>query len=259
MTRRLEYRRGYAPGMCHDPDSRPPLPPHVGEVAESSLLTLTAGDGVELSAALALPVEPASAAIVVLPDVRGLHGFYAALTTRLAEAGFAGVAIDYFARTAGLADSGVRTADFEYAPHIAATTPAAIDLDTAAAIDCIRSRTTPEIPVYTLGFCFGGSNAWRQSAGSLDLAGVMGFYGQPVRVGSAADHAALPALMLIAGNDVATTVADQQALAARMRKAGADVVDVVFPAAPHSFFDRNYSEWSAACDESWRQIITFAL
>ncbi len=248
---------GYASGMCHDPESRPPAPPQVGAVAESALLTLTAADGASLSAAYSLPATPPKAAIVVLPDVRGLHGYYVALTGRLAEAGFAAVAIDFFARTAGLAEDGVRGSDFDYAPHIEETTPEAIDLDTAAAIDYVRSRTTADIPVFTLGFCFGGSNAWRQSAGSLDLGGVMGFYGQPQRVGDAAQHAAKPVLMLIAGDDFLTPVEDQLALASVMRLAGADVVDVVLPGAPHSFFDRSSTEWSSACDESWRQIIAF--
>ena len=44
----------------------------------------------------------------------------------------------------------------------------------------------PTLPVITVGFCFGGSHAWRQSAGDLDLAGSAGFYGRPSIVGEAA-------------------------------------------------------------------------
>lgn len=229
----------------------------MGAVGETSLLTLTSGDGATFSAAVALPAEPARAAIVVLPDVRGLHGYYIALTERLAEAGLAAIAIDYFGRTAGVVGDAGRESDFDFVPQIALTTPETIDADTATAIEHIRGRTSPTIPALTLGFCFGGSNAWRQSAGSLDLAGGMGFYGQPPRVGSAADQAARPTLMLIAGDDKATSVADQLALAKRMRSNGADIVAVVFPGAPHSFFDRSYADWEAECDEAWRQILAF--
>ena len=210
-----------------------------------------------MSAAVALPAEPAKTAGVVLPDVRGLHGYYIALTERLAEAGLAAIAIDYFGRTAGLVDEEGRAADFDYAPEIALTTPEGIDADTTAAIDHIRGRTSATTPVFTLGFCFGGSNAWRQSAGTLDLAGCMGFYGQPGRVGDAADHAVKPTLMLLAEADVATPVDKQQALVERMRSNGAEIVDVTFAGAPHSFFDRGYADWSAACDEAWRQILNF--
>ncbi len=243
--------------MCHDPESRPPAPPRIGVVSETGHLTLASADGTAFSAAYALPAATPNAAIVVLPDVRGLHGYYLALTERLAEAGYAAIALDYFGRTAGLVGDHGREEDFEFKPHIAATEPETIDADTAAAIREIRSRTSTSIPVFTIGFCFGGSNAWRQSATSLDLVGGIGFYGRPELVGDAADHAAKPTLMLIAGDDMATSVPDQHALAGRMRAAGAEVVDVVFPGAPHSFFDRSYGDWAEACDEAWHQIIEF--
>ena len=50
---------------------------------------------------------------------------------------------------------------------------------------------------------------------------------------------------------------DQLTLVERMRSNGADVVDVIFPGAPHAFFDRAYAEWAEACEETWRQIIAF--
>jgi carboxymethylenebutenolidase len=39
--------------------------------------------------------------VVVLPDVRGLHGFYEALALRFGEAGVHAVAVDYYGRVAG--------------------------------------------------------------------------------------------------------------------------------------------------------------
>lgn len=243
--------------MCHDPESRPPAPPHVGAVSDHGSLTLHSADGTDFSAAFAMPSTSARAAIVVLPDVRGLHGYYIALTKRLAEAGSAAIAFDYFGRTAGLVEEDGRSSDFDFKPHIAQTDELTIDADVAAAIDAIRNLTSATIPVLTLGFCFGGSNAWRQAAGNLDLAGCMGFYGQPGRVGAAAPLTVKPTLMLIAGDDVATPVDDQLRLAEQMRSNGATVVDVVFPGAPHSFFDRSFTDWTDACDEAWRAILAF--
>src|SRR5215213_2890043 len=120
--------------MCHDHDSRPPAPPRRGEVAERGTLTLTAADGTEFSAAYAAPAEPPRAGVVLLPDVRGLHPYYVALAERFAEAGLAAVAIDYFGRTAGLAEGGTRGEDFAWQGHVPQTTPAGVDADTAAAI-----------------------------------------------------------------------------------------------------------------------------
>jgi carboxymethylenebutenolidase len=241
--------------MCHDHDSRPPAPPRSGEVAERGTLTLTAADGTGFSAAYAAPATPPRAGVVVLPDVRGLHPYYVALAERFAEAGVAAVAIDWFGRTAGVAETGAREADFDWQAHIPQTTPAGVDADTAAAIDYLRSRTDPALPVVTVGFCFGGSHAWRQSAGELDLAGSAGFYGRPSLVGEAATAARRPVVMIIAGADTATPVEDQRQLAATMRAAGADVDDVVYDGAPHSFFDRAFGEWEEACQDAWRHVL----
>jgi carboxymethylenebutenolidase len=242
--------------MCHDHDSRPPAPPRTGDVAERGVLTLTSADGTEFSAAYAAPAEEAHVGVVLLPDIRGLHPYYVALAERFAEAGASTVAIDYFGRTAGVCDeSGTRPEDFDWQAHIPKTTTEGIDGDITAAVDYLRGRTRADLPVVTVGFCFGGSHSWRQSGGSLDLAGCAGFYGRPSMVGEAAGRAHLPTVMLIAGADAATPVADQLALADAMRAAGADVDAVVYDGAPHSFFDRAFGEWAEACRDAWEHLL----
>jgi carboxymethylenebutenolidase len=241
--------------MCHDHDSRPPASPRRGDVAERGVLTLTAADGTDFSAAYAAPAVPAGAGVVLLPDVRGLHPFYVALAEEFARAGLPTVAIDWFGRTAGVAEDGVRGADFEWRPHVEAATPEGMDADIAAAIAYLRERAGAELPVVTVGFCLGGSLSWRQAGGDLDLAGCVGFYGRPSVVGDAATRAHLPTVMLVAGADAATPVADQLALADTMRAAGADVDAVVYEGAPHSFFDRAYGEWADACRDAWEHIL----
>jgi carboxymethylenebutenolidase len=248
--------------MCHDHDSRPPAPPRTGEVLERGTLTLTSADGTEFSAAYAAPAGPPRAGDIVLPDIRGLHPYYVALAERFAEAGLPAVAFDYFGRTAGLAGAedgtGTRGADFDWQQHIPRTTAEGIDADIAAALEYLRGRTRPDLPVLTVGFCFGGSHSWRQSGGDLDLAGCIGFYGRPAMVGDAAARAHRPTLMLVAGADAATPVRDQLALADTMRSAGAQVETAVYDGAPHSFFDRAFAEWGDACADAWRRILALA-
>jgi len=248
--------------MCHDHDSRPPAPPRTGDVAERGTLTLTSADGTEFSAAYAAPAGEPRVGVVVLPDIRGLHPYYVALAERFAEAGLAAVAIDYFGRTAGLAGGepgpGVREADFDWQTHIPKTTEEGIDGDITAAIGYLRDRTRADLPVITVGFCFGGSHSWRQSGGDLDLAGCAGFYGRPAMVGDAAQRARKPTLMLIAGADQATPVEDQLTLAETMRSGGAEVETAVYDGAPHSFFDRAFGEWEDACADAWRRILALA-
>lgn len=248
--------------MCHDHDSRPPAPPRSGEVLERGTLTLTSADGTEFSAAYAAPAAPPRAGVIVLPDIRGLHPYYVALAERFAEAGLSAVAIDYFGRTAGLAGAddgtGARGAGFDWKRHVRRTTAEGIDADIAAGLAYLRGRTRPDLPVLTVGFCFGGSHSWRQSAGDLDVAACAGFYGRPVVVGDAAGRARRPTLMLIAGGDAVTPPADQLALAETMRSAGAEVEAAVYDGAPHSFFDRAYGEWSDACADAWRRVLALA-
>jgi len=245
--------------MCHDHDSRPPAPPRTGEVADRGTLTLTAADGTEFSAAFAMPAAEPRVGVVILPDIRGLHPYYVALADRFAEAGLAAVAFDYFGRTAGLCGAeGTRPDDFDWQSHIPRTTAEGIDADVAAAIAHLRERTRADLPVITVGFCFGGSHSWRISGGQLDVAGCAGFYGRPAMVGDAAASAHLPTVMLIAGADAATPVEDQMKLAETMRAAGADVDAVVYDGAPHSFFDRAFGEWAEACQDAWEHVLALA-
>jgi carboxymethylenebutenolidase len=242
--------------MCHDHDSRPPAPPRTGAVLERGVLTLTAADGTEFSAAYAAPDGDPRVGVVVLPDVRGLHPYYVALAERFAETGAAAVALDWFGRSAGTCGpTGTRETDFDWQAHVPRTTPEDIDADITAAIGYLRERTLPDLPVVTVGFCFGGSHSWRQAGGELDLAGCVGFYGKPSIVGDAARRAHLPTVMVIAGADAATPVADQLQLAETMRAAGADVDAAVYDGAPHSFFDRAYGDWAEACADAWQHVL----
>jgi len=241
--------------MCHDHDSRPPAPPRSGAVATRETLTLTSADGTPFAAAYAAPEGTPGVGVVVLPDIRGLHPYYVALAERFAEAGVAAVAIDWFGRTAGVPEGGTRGEDFGWQEHIPQTTAAGIDADVVAAMAALRERHGTDLPVVTVGFCFGGSHSWRQSGGDLGLAGCAGFYGRPSLVGNAATRAHLPTVMLIAGADKATPVEDQLALAEAMRAAGADVDAPVYDGAPHSFFDRAYGDWSDACRDAWEHVL----
>ena len=101
--------------MCFGDGARPPLPPVRGGAVDSDDLVLTSEDGTEFGAFYAHPERPSTAGVVVLPDVRGRHGFYKELARRFAEAGVHAVAVDYFGRTAGV---GSRDGDFPFRDHV---------------------------------------------------------------------------------------------------------------------------------------------
>ena len=74
--------------MCFAHDAHPPIRPIGGASFNTDRITLTAGDGNEFMAYGAQAGAPASPAIVVMPDVRGLFPFYEELAERFAERGF---------------------------------------------------------------------------------------------------------------------------------------------------------------------------
>jgi carboxymethylenebutenolidase len=242
--------------MCYGDDARPPLPPISGAAADHGDLVLRASDGTEFDAYFARASRPTGAGMVVLPDVRGLHEFYKELAQRFAEAGIDSVAIDYFARTAGRGD---RSDSFEFMPHVQQTTPEGIAADTRAAVEYLRSKDGGGVSsVFTVGFCFGGSNSYNQSAMNGDVVdGCVGFYARPVRTEPYLAEMKAPLLVLIAGSDQATTPEDNEAFLEKLKAAGVEFEAKVYDGAPHSFFDRSFAQWKDACDDAWRRILSF--
>lgn len=247
--------------MCHSDDSSPPAAPGAVGASAHGEIALEAQDGNRFAAYFARPAAAAGdsgrprTGVVIMPDVRGLHGFYRELAQRFAEIGVDAVAIDYFGRTAGIGD---RSEGFDFEPHVKETTPPGVAADVTAAADYLR---TPEgggvSSVFTVGFCFGGGYSWRQSADTPGLAGAIGFYGRPALAVDAIDSLRAPLLMLLGGADLRLPAADAEALAAAAEQRGIQAEVIVYPDAPHSFFDRTGDDNREACDDSWARIRAF--
>ncbi len=244
--------------MCFELDSLPPVPVIAGAAVSHDELVLEAADGNRFAAFAAAPEQPATAGIVVLPDVRGLYRFYEELALRFAERGLAAVAIDYFGRTAGISKRGE---EFEYMEHVAKTTPEGIQADVAAAVAYLRGQDVSS--VFTVGFCYGGRHSWLSAAGGHGLAGAVGFYGmpgerngQPGPTERAAELAA-PILALQAGDDQNITAEHNAAFEAALLAAGIEHELVVYAGAPHSFFDRKQEQFADASQDAWERVLEF--
>ncbi len=246
--------------MCFEPDSLPPIPVISGAAISHDELVLEARDGNRFSAFAALPDEAARTGVVILPDVRGLYRFYEELALRFAERGYAAVAFDYFGRTAGI---GKRGDDFDYMPHVQATTPDGIQADVAAAVEWLRLRAGVDA-VFTLGFCMGGRHSWLSAAGGHGLAGAVGFYGRPGRGQDGtpgpvqrAGEMACPILALQAGDDQHITAEDNAEFVRALEAAAVEHELVTYDGAPHSFFDRRQEDFAAASDDAWSRVLAF--
>jgi carboxymethylenebutenolidase len=99
----------------------------------------------------------------------------------------------------------------------------------------------------------------------LGLEGVIAFYGWPVgphRTGlpspaeMAADFAC-PVLSIWGGADQGIGPEAVEQFSSALAAAGVEHRSIVYPDAPHSFFDRRATEFASASEDAWRQMLEF--
>ncbi len=228
--------------MCCPVDSRPPIPPIRGASVDFRDQTLRSSDGAPVASFAARPDSPSGAGVVILPHVRGLVPFFEELALRFAEEGINAIAIDYYGRTAGAAK---RDFEFDFRTHNLQVKAEELNADVAAAVAFLRSPEGGSCEsVFTLGFCFGGGLSWLQAATDLRLQGVIGMYGVlgtgPGGGAGAIERARdfnCPVLALQGGADDAVTPEQSERFRSALSSAGVENEVVVYPGAPHGFFD----------------------
>jgi len=107
------------------------------------------------------------------------------------------------------------------------------------------------------GACKFGAESWRLAATDLGAAGCMGFYGMPARVAADVPAMTTPLLILAAGADEATSREANEAFDRALTEAGNDHDYVLYEGAPHSFFDRSFTDWAPACEDAWVRMLGF--
>jgi carboxymethylenebutenolidase len=246
--------------MCYDSKARPPFPVERRGSATGEDLVLTAADGNRFMAYAARPEKPIGAQVIILPDVRGLHQFYKDLALLFAEAGVAALGLDYFGRTAGLE---VRDDSFEYMPHVQQLQAAGFRADLTAARDEARKQFGDQ-PQVTVGFCMGGYFSLLSGADSPGLAGAISFYAALTRsIGgnpTALEHATsitCPVLGLFGGADQGIPVSAVEELDQALDRAGVVHDITIYPGAPHSFFDRRWTDFADASADAWGRVLRF--
>lgn len=250
--------------MCFDHDARPPIIPIAGGATDAADLVLTSTDGTRVAAYAARAARPSGAGMIVLPDVRGLHAYYKELAVRFAEIGVDAVAIDYFARTAGLGDRGEA---FDFMTHVPQTKPDQIQADIAAAAAHLRGPKGGAVrALFSVGFCFGGAIASLQAASGLGYAGVIAFYGWPLGLArwpdkprpiDAVARFRCPVLAIYGGADPGIPASAIQEFDQALDRAGVAHETVTYDGAPHSFFDRRQTEFADASADAWRRVQAF--
>jgi carboxymethylenebutenolidase len=166
--------------------------------------------------------------VAILPDMRGLHGFYRELADRFASTGIAALAIDYDQRTVE---------------------------DARPAVDHLVAAGFEK--VFTVGFCLGGAISWAQSAVDDRVAGAIGFYGRPVECAALIPQMRAPLLVLAAGDDMLTSAEEAHAFDRELTEHRVPHTFLLYDGAPHSFFDGGSAEYAEASADAWRQVLDF--
>ncbi|HLJ67785.1 MAG TPA: dienelactone hydrolase family protein [Chloroflexota bacterium] len=247
--------------MCFDDDSHPPISLSANSSARGEALRITAADGTRVAAYMATPGEGARSQVVILPDARGLHHFYRELALRFADVGIRALAFDYFARSA---EDDDRSEPFDYRSHIQLMTPDTFAQDLTAAVDRIRQGDGSSLPTFTVGFCMGGSlSLWAGTRG-LNLAGVIAFYASLSRSFGAvtpalewAPRITSPVLGLFGGADQGIPRSEVDQLEDELEEARIPHEIIVYPDAPHSFFDRKAAEFATESADAWARVQGF--
>jgi len=246
--------------MCYDDSARPPYPPVANGAAHGEELVLTADDGNRLLAYAAHPEQPVSAQVVIFPDARGLQPFYKELALRFAEIGMEAVAIDYYGRTAGLT---ARDDSFDPMPHLEqgrqSQTAAMQGLfaDRTAALAYLHAGAGKERTTFTVGFCMGGALSFLTATTDIGVVGAIGFYASSTYEGYFLDKAEqikYPVLGMFGDADHVIPVSDVRVFDEKLDKTGVEHKIIIYPGAPHAFFERQMVEYAG---DAWQHMLEF--
>jgi carboxymethylenebutenolidase len=179
--------------------------------------------------------------MVVIHEGGGISPQLLRLCQRLAAAGFAAIAPDFFFRSGG-------TESADYATLMGALVPDELLGDVASAAGTLRGVGADRIGV--MGFCMGGRYTWYASIHGQGLAAAVGFYG-----GGIADEPGepqCPTLLFFGGQDPYIAPAEIE------RIVGRHPDTVVYPEASHGFMrdgSESYHEMSAT--DAWTRTLAF--
>lgn len=248
--------------MCYDDKAMPPTPPGASGPAKGEDIVLISRDGTEFAAFYAGPTgDTHNAQVLIYPDVRGLHNFYKELALRFAEVGYPALALDYFGRTAGLTP---RDDSFEFMPHVQQLQLDSFFSDVSTCRGYLRDKN-PARGIFVVGFCMGGSLALISGTQrDFEFKGLIPFYAGMTRnfggqgtLLDFADRVQYPVLGLFGGADQGIPESDVRKLEEKLNTAGVENEIVIYPGAPHSFFDRRAADYAEASADAWQRILAF--
>jgi carboxymethylenebutenolidase len=243
--------------------------PVAGKVITTPADGITVSEGKVLSGDFQVPVYeacPASPgkypAVLIIPEVFGMHEHIKDVARRYARAGFLGVTFEPYAREGGV----LHLPNIDAVRKVVDPVPderMMSDLDAVMAY-VRKHRAVHAGRVGVTGFCRGGMYALLFAARNPDVKAAVAWYGQikpaitkGVRTEGPLDVAARiqsPVLGLYGAEDMGIPVADAKAMEAAIKASGSTAEFVIYPGAPHAFFaDYRPSYRADAATDAWNR------
>jgi carboxymethylenebutenolidase len=241
--------------------------PVAGEIISTPTEGLKVTEGKVASGDFQVPIyeaHPAAAgkypAVIVIPEVFGMHEHIKDVTRRFAREGFLGITFEPYAREGGV----LNLPDIAAVRKVVDPVPDARvmgDLDALVA-HVKRHPAARADRIGVTGFCRGGMYTLLFAAHSRELKAAVPWYGQlkpaktpGVRTAGPIDLAAqiaTPVLGLYGGEDAGIPVADVKEMEAALKAAGKTPEFVIYPKAPHAFHaDYRPSYRAEAAKDAW--------
>ncbi|HEU5199709.1 MAG TPA: dienelactone hydrolase family protein, partial [Ktedonobacterales bacterium] len=99
---------------------------------------------------------------------------------------------------------------------------------------------------------------------SFGFAGIIGFYAGMSRnfggkgtILERAEEVAYPSLGLFGGADQGIPVSNVEEFDKKLDNTGVEHKIIIYPEAPHSFFDRRSADFAEASADAWKQVLGF--
>jgi carboxymethylenebutenolidase len=171
--------------------------------------------------------------VLIIHEIFGLTDWAQELADEVAAAGYVAVAPDLLS---GMAPNGGRTSDFpgdKVTEAVSHLNPDQVTADLNAAADYGLKLPASNGKLYVVGFCWGGTQAFRLATSRADLAVTFVFYGAPPDK-DAMTRIKAPVYGFYAGNDQRIDGTIPDAIAG-MKASGKTYQPVTYDGAGHGF------------------------
>lgn len=222
--------------------------------------TITAPDGSTFSAHVAVPDGGHGPGVLLIQEIFGVNEYVRDVANRLAHLGYVVLAPDVFWRVeAGVDIDSSNQANIAAAMAIAAQWDAELGLaDLAASFEHLRALPEVHGPVGVVGFCFGGTQAFRL-ASTVDANCVVSYYGSGIAsMLDGLDALRCPIMLHFGDSD--PYIPNEQVDTIRHAVAGHhNVIVHVHPGGQHAFDNRFAPHFSqpAIAASAWMETSSF--